>query len=121
MTLNTLKIAKRMEAAGMPRQQSEALADALDDEVTSNFVTNTDLGVAVDRLETKIEGVEQRLTARIDGVEQRLEAKIDAVAQRLDARIDSSLVRVENTMWKVGFAMLGGSLAIGGLLLRFVR
>ena len=106
MTLNTLKIAKRMEEAGMPRPQCEALATALNDEVSSNLVTNSDLGVAVDRLETKIEGVEQRLDARID---------------RLDDKIDASLVRVENTMWKVGFAMLGGGLAIGGVLLRIVR
>ena len=41
MTLNTLKIAKRMEEAGMPRPQCEALATALNDEVSSNLVTNS--------------------------------------------------------------------------------
>ena len=106
MTLNTLKIAKRMQDAGMPPEQSEALAIVLDEEVRSDLVTSTELGAAVDRLES-----------RIDVVEQRLDAKID----RLDDKLATSLIRVENTMRKVGLAILGGGLAIGGLLIRFVR
>ena len=128
MTLNTLKIAKRMQDAGMPREQSEALATVLDEDVGIDLVTHADLGAAVDRLESRMDRLEQRLDSKIDGVEQRLDGKIDAVSQilggridRLDDKIDASLLRVENTMWRVGLAILGGGLAIGGVLLRFVR
>jgi DNA-binding transcriptional MerR regulator len=119
--MNTLKIAKRMQDAGMSPQQSEALANVLDEEVHGDLVTSVELGASVDRLETKIDALEERLESKIDALEGRLEAKIDAVEGRLEAKIDNSLVRMENTMWKVGFAILGGTLAVGGLLLRFVR
>jgi predicted ribosome quality control (RQC) complex YloA/Tae2 family protein len=106
MTVDTLEYVKRLEAAGVPRAQAEAHATVLRDEIATHLVTNTDLGAAVDRVEGKIEAEVSRLEGKID---------------RLDDKIDASLVRVENTMWKAGFAMLGGSLAIGGLLLRFMR
>ena len=45
---------------------------------------------AVDqRLSAKIDGVDQRLSVKIDAVDQRLSAKIDAVDQRLSAKIDT--------------------------------
>ena len=139
MTVDTLEYVKRLEAAGVPRAQAEAHAVALRDEIAEHLVTNADLGAAVDRMEGKIEQetirleakIEQeiaRLDTKIDAVAARLDTKIDALGARLDGRIDrlddkidASLLRVENTMWKVGLAMLGGGLAIGGLLLRFMR
>ena len=135
MPLDTLRIAKQMEAAGMPRPQSEALANVLKDEYFDQLVTNSDLGVAVDRLETKIEAVEQRLEAKIGAVEQRLEAKIEAVEQRLEAkiaaldskidtvasrlgsRIDSLEARMQMMQWMVGL-----NLAISlGILWKILR
>ena len=109
MPLDTLKIAKSMEAAGMPRPQSEALATVLQDEYFSQLVTSVDLGAAVDRLETKIEGVEERLNHRIDtlgvkidSVAQRMDSKVDSVGSRLSSRIDSVEARLLMMQWMLG-------------------
>ena len=89
----------------------------------------TDPDTAVVRLERKftseiarLESKMARLEGKIESEVTRLEIKIDKTSAQLrDEKFDASLVRVENTMWKVGFAILGGGLAIGGLLLRYLR
>ena len=98
MPFDTLKIAKQMEAAGMPRPQSEALATVLQDEFDDQIVTNQDLGVAVDRLESRIDAVDTKLSARIDGVE----SKIDAVRTELGSRIGSVEARLTMMQWMLG-------------------
>lgn len=121
MSIDTLKLARTMEAAGMPKPQSEALATVLRENVITDLVTNHDLGTAVDRLEghvdTKIEREVNRLDHKIDLVVSDIKGDI----KRLDDKIEAAVVRMEATMWKAAFAMLGGGLAIGGLLIRFVR
>ena len=103
MTVDTLGYVNRLEAAGVPRAQAEAHAEAIRDEIAPQLVTSNDLGVAVDRLETKIE----------------------FEVARLDAKIDSSIAtqtqRIEAMIWKAAVAVLGDGLAIGGLLIRFLR
>jgi tetrahydromethanopterin S-methyltransferase subunit G len=42
----------------------------------------------VDRLGSKIDGVDQRLGSRIDGLDQKFGIKIDSVDQRLGSKID---------------------------------
>ena len=110
MTFDTLSYVKRLEAAGVPRAQAEAHAEAFRDDIVPQLVTSTDLGHAVDRLETRIDAVEQRLGARIDG----LDVKIDGVEQRLETKIEAM-------MWKHTVAIILTVVAVGGLLLRFAR
>ena len=66
--INTLKYAKRLEAAGFSRVQAEAQAlaiqDAFDDSLHP-FATKSDLNIAVTRLDAKIDGVETRLRSEI--------------------------------------------------------
>ena len=87
MTIDTLKVAKAMEDAGMPRSQSEALAKALRDEVMSDLVTNDDLGAAVDRLEGKVEAEVNRLEGKVEAQVNWLEGKIEAQGAGLRAEI----------------------------------
>ena len=54
------------------------------------YVTREILKEEINRLDTKIDGVEKRLDTKIDGVENRLDAKIDGVEKRLDAKIETS-------------------------------
>lgn len=128
MTVDTLEYVKRLEAAGVPRAQAEAHATALRDEIAAHLVTNVDLGAAVDRLEGKIESEVARLegkietqVARLDGKIAALDAKVDALEVKMDNRFDAQTQRIESMIWKAAFAVLGGSLAIGGLSIRFVR
>ena len=110
MTVDTLGYMKRLEAAGVPRAQAEAHAEALRDEIAPQLVTSTDLGAAVDRLEGKIEA---------------LDVKIDTVAERLDAKIDTKIdhleTRIEALLWRHTVTILLAVVAVGGLLLRFAR
>ena len=132
MSVDTLGYVKRLEAAGVPRAQAEAHAEAMRDEIAPQLVTNDELGAAVDRLENKIEIETTRLENKIGIETARLENKIDIATvrldqriDRLDAKIDSSLAtmthHVETMIWKSTVATLGGGLAIGGLLIRFFR
>lgn len=128
MSLDTLSYVRQLEAAGVPRPQAEAHASALREHLEREVVTHADLGAAVDRLEAridkldlKLEAGEKRSDTKIDSVENRLDAKIGSVEKHLDAKLDAHLQRIESTMWKVGFGVLGGVLAIGGLLLRLAR
>ena len=68
-------------------------------------MTNSDLGVAVDRLESKIEAVD----TKIDAVAARLEGKIEPVETRLGSRIDGLSSRIDGVevqmrmlQWMVG-------------------
>ena len=121
MTVDTLGYVKRLEAAGVPRAQAEAHAEALRDEIAPQLVTSADLGFAVDRLETRIDHVEERLGARIDALDAKFENRFDALDAKFEGRIDNQTQRIEAMIWKAAVAILGGGLAIGGLLIRFLR
>jgi predicted nucleic acid-binding Zn-ribbon protein len=99
MTIDTLSYVKKLESAGVERRQAEAHAEAIRDEVAPQLATKLDLDTAVIRLEHKI-----------DGLEQKLEHKIDVLAQRF-----------EGALWKHSVAIILAVIAIGGLLIRFVR
>jgi hypothetical protein len=48
-------------------------------------------------------------------------ADLDRVEHKLEQKIETAVQRMEATMWKVAIATLGGVLAIGSLLVRFLR
>jgi hypothetical protein len=54
MTVDTLEYVKKLEAAGVPRPQAEAHAQAVRDTLGPQLATKADLDTAVARLETKI-------------------------------------------------------------------
>jgi hypothetical protein len=95
VTLDTLEFAKRLEAAGVPREQAEAHAQAVRDTLAPQLATKADLDAAV----------------------AKLDAKIDTVAARLEATmatLDGKLVLVH---WMLGFNLVMN----GGLILRLLR
>lgn len=54
MSIDTLGYVKRLEAAGFKREQAEAQAEALRDEVVPQLATATDLEKLGSRIETLI-------------------------------------------------------------------
>lgn len=121
MSVDTLSYVKRLEAAGVPRPQAEAHAEALRDEVAPQLATSVDLGAAVDRLEGKIEAAELRLDAKIEASAARLEAKIESTEARLDGRIDRLETKIETMMLRHTVAIILGVLAAGSFIVRFLR
>jgi hypothetical protein len=95
--INTLKYAKRLEAAGFSRIQAEAQAlaiqDAFDDSMHP-FATKSDLNIAVTRLDAKIDGVETRLRSEISALDTTLRSAIST----LDTTLRSEVGRVETTL-----------------------
>jgi hypothetical protein len=95
--INTLKYAKRLEAAGFSRIQAEAQAlaiqDAFDDSMHP-FATKSDLNIAVTRLDAKIDGVETRLRSEIRTLDTTLRSAIST----LDTTLRSEVGRVETTL-----------------------
>jgi hypothetical protein len=96
VAFDTLKLARRLEAAGFPTKQAQDTAEALGDALTSNIATQTDI---------------QALHAELREVELRL---------RADFRAEIAALRVEMIKWVVGVGV-AGVLAIGGMLLALMR
>lgn len=71
MSIDTLGVVRRLEAAGTPRDQAEALAEVLRDAESrslAELATKADLALLEQRLEAKIEQLEQRMTIKLGGM-----------------------------------------------------
>ena len=130
--IDTLGYVKRLEAAGVPRAQAEAQAEALRDDVAPQLVTRGDLDGAVAKLDAKIDNVAAAARSDLNEAVGQLNAKIDNVAVRLDAKIDNvaaagrsdlneAVARIEASMLRNSVALLLGVLAIGSFVVRFLR
>ena len=102
--LNTLRYARALKNAGVGAQQAEAMADALDSEMTEQIASKADIErleerlgnqiatlatetkADVQRLETQIGHLDEKLTGRIDGLDKRIDG--------LDKRIDGLKVTI---------------------------
>ena len=94
--VDTLRIARNLEAAGVERRQAEAHAEALRvvaDASREDLATKGDiamLGAKIERLEGRIDGLE----GRIDGVEGRIDG--------LEGRIDGLHRELVTIRWSLG-------------------
>ena len=87
--LNTLRYARALKNAGVGAQQAEAMADALDSEMTGELASKADITEVkadIQRLETQIGHLDEKLTGRIDGLDKRIDG--------LDKRIDGLKVTI---------------------------
>ena len=64
MSVDTLGYVKRLEAGGFKREQAEAQAEALRDEVVPQLATKVDL----DRLGERLEGRMDQLETKVEGL-----------------------------------------------------
>lgn len=92
---DTARFRDRLTSSGMPDAQARAVTEGFEEALRDATATKGDVERQGNRLDAKIDAVEQRLDAKIDGVEQRLDAKIDAMGQRLDASIDRLGARID--------------------------
>ena len=118
--VDTLRIARNLEAAGVERRQAEAHAEALRvvaDASHEDLATKGDiamLGAKIERLEGRIDGVE----GRIDGVEGRidgLEGRIDGLAGRIDG-LHRELVTIRWSLGLVAAFLFAIGLRVFGVL-----
>ena len=90
VAIGTLTYARRLEKAGVPREQAEAHAEAVHALVREEVATKADV------LEVKrnLQEVETRLKAEIRRVGSRPGDKFDEAADRLVARLDAMERRI---------------------------
>lgn len=74
--LDTLRYSKQLQSAGVSQAQADAQAEALRDAVIESVATKAQVDGLAAALRSDLAVVEQRLDAKIDGVEQRLIAEM---------------------------------------------
>ena len=114
VAFDTLKLARRLEAAGFPTKQAQDTAEALAETLTAQVASQGDVRELGLQLHAEIRDVETRLSAEIRDVETRLRAEIREVELKL--RADMASLRAELVKWAVGIGV-AGVLAIGGMML----
>jgi hypothetical protein len=100
VTFDTLKLAQRLEAAGMPPQQAQGVAGAFAETFGESVVTREYLDLRLSELRAELRGEiresEQRLRGEIRESEQRLRAEIVTV------RAEISETKAEILKWMFG-------------------
>nr|VFJ57144.1 MAG: hypothetical protein BECKFW1821A_GA0114235_106810 [Candidatus Kentron sp. FW]VFJ64349.1 MAG: hypothetical protein BECKFW1821B_GA0114236_109310 [Candidatus Kentron sp. FW]VFJ72968.1 MAG: hypothetical protein BECKFW1821C_GA0114237_104125 [Candidatus Kentron sp. FW] len=85
ITFNTLKFVRKLEGAGVPKQQAEVQAQALEEALstaTQGLATKTDIDEAKSEFKTEMRMVENRLDNKItilDGRITALDSKLDSI------------------------------------------
>jgi hypothetical protein len=112
IAVDTLKLARRLEAAGFPTRQAQDTAEAIADAIVEGVATKAD----VHEVRNDIRDVR----ADVKELELRLSAKIEQLRLELDSKLADT--RAELLRWFVGMvgfqmvAMFGGAIAIVKLL-----
>jgi hypothetical protein len=52
--IDTLKLARRLESANLPKEQAEALAEGLNESLKENYVTNERFDLGLSKLKTEL-------------------------------------------------------------------
>ena len=87
---DTLDYAKRLASAGVPTQQAEAHAAALERNMLGEIkLVAQRVDTRVGALDVKIDALELKLDSKIDTLEQKLDSRTDALELKLDSRIDA--------------------------------
>ena len=94
VAFDTLKLARRLEAAGFPTKQAQDTAEALAEALTANIATQADI---------------QTLRAEIREVELRLRAELAGL------RAEMQSLRAELIRWVVGVG-IAAVIATGGMI-----
>ena len=112
VAFDTLKLARRLEAAGFPTKQAQDTAEALADTLTTNIASQAD----IHGVQGEIRELGLQLRAEIREVETKLRAEIRAVELKL--RADMASLRADLIKWLVGVGV-AAVLAVGGTVVTF--
>jgi hypothetical protein len=104
MSIDTLGYVKRLEAAGFKREQAEAHAEALRDEVVPQLATKLDLDRLGDRLSHEMASMRHELKHEMATMRHEMTGMRSAF---------------ETLLWKHSVATILAVFAVGGFLLRF--
>jgi hypothetical protein len=87
VAFDTLKLAQRLQAAGMPQRQAQDVAAALAETITGDLVTREYLDLRLGEAETRLRGDIREAEARLRGEmregDERLRGEIASLHSRL--------------------------------------
>ena len=100
--IDTLRYADRLKDAGFETRQAEAMARAINDEMTGGLATKDDvdsthngLTGAIDKLDAKLTGEIDKLDAKLTGEIEKLDAKLTGEIEKLDAKLTGEIMRLD--------------------------
>jgi hypothetical protein len=105
--VDTLKLAKRLEDAGLERPVAEAMAEAFAESTVETVATKQDLREQVGILRAELGATADRLNARMDGLAGTLRAEIEGSADRLNARMDGLAGTLRAEMQALRWQVIG--------------
>jgi len=117
VVLDTLKLARRLAAAGMPTEQADGVAAAIAEGVAEQVATKADLG----EIRTEILTLRAELKAQIGELRVELKAEIGEFQTATTtefARIRTEMAELRTSMiqWIVGAVLLNWA-AMAGLVI----
>ena len=78
--LNTLRYANALKNAGVGAQQAEAMAEALDTEMTGELASKADIR----EVKADIRHLDEKLTGQINALDEKLTLRINGLDKRID-------------------------------------
>ncbi len=109
VAFDTLKLARRLEAAGFSTKQAQDTAEALAETLTANLASQAD----IQAVRSEIRELAVQLRAEMREVELRLRAEMAGLRTEMQA------MRAELIKWAVGIGV-AAVFAIGGMILTAV-
>ena len=103
IAFDTLAYVRRIVAAGVPRDQAEAQAEAMKEA----FVHNVDALVTRDYLNTRFTEFETRIEANMDKRFHAMEARMDKRFNAMEASVDQRFISVDQRFSSVDQQFLG--------------
>ena len=119
--LDTLKLARRLEAGGMERAQAEALSGALSEGLAESQVTKADLEAAMGtlraemkQLDTSLRGEIRQLDASLRGEIAQLDGSLRGEIKQLDSTLRGEIAQLDTRVraelrtvqWMLGTVLL---------------
>ena len=111
---DTLRVAKRLGAAGFDSGQAESLATIFAESITDKLATKDDLGDVEKRLDMKIDNVEERLTSKFE------KHGIHVGMQIASLKADIAKGHIAIQRWMIGL-LITMFLGVGGMILVITR
>jgi predicted nucleic acid-binding Zn-ribbon protein len=113
VAFDTLKLARRLEAAGFPTKQAQDTSEALADTLTANVASQADIHA----VQGDIRELGLQLRAEINEVRAEInEVRAEIREVELRLRAEMALLRAELIKWMVGVG-IAAVIAMGGMIM----
>ena len=96
--IDTLRYASRLKDAGVDARQAEAMARAINDELTSGLATKTDVDHASAGLKADLEAAAVKWEHDLDGAVVKWEQDLDGAVVKWERNLDAAVTKMEGDL-----------------------